>query len=110
MKDDKMNDDMIKQLNYFSYHLSSFHLSSHLIVTICVLTRELARAAFGFGGLADAYFRRLFIMPAHLHLAEKAFALHLFLQHAERLVDVIITDNDFYQKNVPPSRDWLLSS
>jgi hypothetical protein len=31
-------------------------------------------------------------MAAELHLAEHALALHLFLQHSESLVDIIVTN------------------
>jgi hypothetical protein len=31
-------------------------------------------------------------MSAHLHFAEDAFALHLFLERAKRLVNIVIAD------------------
>jgi hypothetical protein len=31
-------------------------------------------------------------VSAHLHFAENAFALHLFLQRAKRLVNVVVAD------------------
>jgi hypothetical protein len=73
-----------------------------LIVSVGIFTGELTRAALGFCGLTDAGFRRLFVMLAHFHFAEKAFALHFFLERAERLVDVIIADDDFYQRGCTP--------
>ena len=33
-------------------------------------------------------------MAAELHLAEDAFALHLLLQHPERLVDIVVADEN----------------
>jgi hypothetical protein len=36
------------------------------------------------------------IMPTELHLAEDALALHLFLQHLEGLVDIVVTDENLH--------------
>ena len=36
-------------------------------------------------------------MAAHLHLAEDAFALHLFLQRLERLIDIVVANENLYQ-------------
>ena len=33
-------------------------------------------------------------MRARFHLAEKAFALHLFLQRAQGLFDIVVADDD----------------
>ena len=38
-------------------------------------------------------------MPTKLHLTEDAFALHLFLQGAKRLVDVIIPDKNLHARS-----------
>jgi hypothetical protein len=35
-------------------------------------------------------------MPTELHLAEDALALHLFLQHLEGLVDIVVTDENLH--------------
>src|SRR5712675_2444591 len=35
-------------------------------------------------------------MAAELHLAEDALALHLFLQHPEGLVDIVVTDENLH--------------
>jgi hypothetical protein len=35
-------------------------------------------------------------MLAELHLAEEAFALHLFLQRPEGLVDIVVTDENLH--------------
>ena len=32
-------------------------------------------------------------MPTHFHLAENTFTLHLFLECAKRLIDIVIADN-----------------
>jgi hypothetical protein len=38
----------------------------------------------------------LLIMTAELRLAEDALTLHLFLQHLEGLVDIVVTDEDLH--------------
>jgi hypothetical protein len=58
------------------------------------LAGELAGAAHGFRLLAGALLGRLFIMDVPLHFAERAFTLHLFLQGLERLIDIIVADED----------------
>jgi len=35
-------------------------------------------------------------MLAQLHLAEETFALHLLLQRPERLVDIVVTDENLH--------------
>ena len=35
-------------------------------------------------------------MAAELHLAEDAFALHLLLQGAERLIDIVVPDKNLH--------------
>lgn len=47
--------------------------------------------AFFFGGF--------FIKFPALHLSERAFALHLLLESAERLLDIIVADYDLNQGN-----------
>ncbi len=58
------------------------------------LAQKLAGAANGFGLLAGALLRRLLIAAAQLHLAENTFALHLFLQCAKRLIDIIVANQN----------------
>src|SRR6266446_1626281 len=58
------------------------------------LARELAGAADGFRLLSDALLGGLLVMTAELHFAEYALTLHLLLQHLERLVDVVVTDEN----------------
>jgi hypothetical protein len=52
---------------------------------------QLADAARRFGGFTGAALRWLFIGPAILHLAEHTFTLQLLLQHAERLVNIVVS-------------------
>ena len=61
-----------------------------------LLAGELAGAADGFGLFADALLGGLFVMAAQLHLAEHTFALHLLLQHPQRLVDIVVTDENLH--------------
>src|SRR5688572_22756318 len=62
------------------------------------LALELAGAADGGGPLAGALFRRLFVMTAQLHLAVDAFALQLLLERAQRLLDIIVANDDLHKK------------
>jgi hypothetical protein len=56
------------------------------------LAGQLAGTANGFGLFAGALLGRLLIVSAHLHFAEDAFALHLFLERAKRLVNIVVAD------------------
>src|SRR5207237_4019584 len=64
------------------------------------LALELAGAADRGGALTGALFRRLFVMTAQLHLAVDAFALQLLLERAQRLLDVIVANDDLHKKPV----------
>src|SRR5205085_7290520 len=61
------------------------------------LALELAGAADRGGALTGALFRRLFVMTAQLHLAVDAFALQLLLERAQRLLDVIVANDDLHK-------------
>jgi len=61
------------------------------------LAGELAGPANGFGALARTFFGRLFVMVAALHFAESAFPLHLLFERLQRLVDVVIANENLYQ-------------
>src|SRR5271169_1362987 len=69
-----------------------FHRQQALALQL--LAGELAGAADGFRLFADSALGRLFVVAAQLHLAEHALALHLLLQHLERLVDIVVTDEN----------------
>jgi hypothetical protein len=58
------------------------------------LARELAGAADSLGFLSRFLLRGLFIVPAELHFAKEAFALHLLFQHFKGLIDIVITNED----------------
>src|SRR6185437_13008123 len=61
------------------------------------LAEELAVAADGLGLLAGAALARLLVVAAQLHLAEHALALQLLLERAQRLVDVVVADEDLHE-------------
>ena len=65
------------------------------------LAGELAGAAHGFGALTRALFRRLFVVIAALHFAESAFPLHLLFERLQRLVDVVVANENLYQDRSP---------
>jgi hypothetical protein len=65
------------------------------------LACQLAYAADGFCLFASALLRRLFVVIAHLHFAEDAFALHLLFQSAESLINVIVADKYLHVNPVP---------
>src|SRR5947209_11761303 len=60
------------------------------------LARELAGAADGFRPLPRFPLRGLLVMAAELHLAENALTLHLLLQHPERLIDIVVADENLH--------------
>ena len=49
------------------------------------------------GALTGALFRRLFVMTAQLHLAVDAFALQLLFEGAQRLLDIIVANDDLHK-------------
>ena len=68
------------------------------------LTQKLARTPDGFGLLTGASFGRLLVAATKLHLAEYALALHLFLQGAEGLVDIVVANADLHGLPIAPFR------
>src|SRR5262245_65143650 len=63
------------------------------------LARDLAGAANGFRLCPDFPLRGFLIMAAESHLAENAFALHLLFQHPQRLVDIVVTDENLHERS-----------
>jgi len=55
---------------------------------------RLARAPDGFRLLAGLALGRLFIRLAALHLTKNALALHLLLENPERLIDIVVANDD----------------
>jgi hypothetical protein len=66
-------------------------------LALSALASQLAGATDGLGLLAGALLRRLLVVHVALHFAEAAFALHLLLEGFERLIDVIIANENLYQ-------------
>ena len=73
---------------------------------LSALASKLANATNSFSLLASTLLRRLFIVVAHLHFAENTFALHLLLESAESLVDIVIADKYLHENHVPLV--WLM--
>src|SRR5690348_3840464 len=61
------------------------------------LALELAGPADRGGTLARPLLRRLLVMTAQLHLAVDALALQLLLQRAQRLLDIIVANDDLHK-------------
>jgi hypothetical protein len=73
---------------------------------LCALARQLARTTNGFRLLAGLLLGRLFIMAAKFHLAKDAFALHFLLQRLERLIDIVVANQNlhaFFPAGAPDS-------
>src|SRR3712207_2885038 len=60
------------------------------------LADQLPSPANGFRLLASLLLGRLLVVAAKLHLAEDAFPLHLLLQDAERLIDIVVPDKNLH--------------
>jgi hypothetical protein len=69
------------------------------------LARQLAGAADSFRTFTRALFRRLFVMVTALHFAESAFPLHLLFERLQRLIDVVIADENLYQGTSPVTKN-----
>ena len=62
---------------------------------------QFAGATDSFTSFAHSFFGRFFVMLTHFHLAVDPFTLHLFLQDAQSLIHVIITNDDFNHEQYP---------
>jgi hypothetical protein len=67
---------------------------SYQTFALGALAGQLAGAPHGLCTLAGTLFRGLLEMRARFHLTEKAFALHLLLQRAQGLFDIVVADDD----------------
>jgi hypothetical protein len=65
--------------------------------TLGALAGQLTGAAHGFRLFAGALFRGLLVMIAALHFAESAFPLHLLFERLQRLVDVVVANENLNQ-------------
>src|SRR5206468_4500851 len=61
------------------------------------LALELAGAADRGGAFARAFLARLLVVTAQLHLAVDALALQLLLERAQRLLDIIVANDDLHK-------------
>src|SRR3954468_4581169 len=61
-----------------------------------LLARQLARPAHRLGLLPRPLLRRLLVVPAQLHFAKNALALHLLLQRLESLIDIIVANENLH--------------
>ena len=59
-----------------------------------LLTCGLAGSTDSFGLFPCRFFGRLLVKSTTLHLAKHAFPLHLFLEHPERLIDVVVANEN----------------
>ena len=60
------------------------------------LAQQLPVTPHSFRFLTRLALRGLLVVPAHLHFAENTLALHLLLQRAQGLVDIVVTDEDLH--------------
>src|SRR6185436_12371391 len=58
------------------------------------LALQLAVTADRLGPFASTLFRRFFVVASEFHLAEDAFPLHLLFERFERLIDVVVANDD----------------
>jgi hypothetical protein len=61
------------------------------------LAQHLAIAPDGIRFLASAAFGRLLIIAPLLHLSEDAFALHLLFENPQRLVDIVVANENLHR-------------
>ena len=66
-------------------------------IALCALAVHLAGATNGLGLLAGALLRGLLVVHVALHFTEAAFALHLLLQGLQRLIDVVVANENLNQ-------------
>src|SRR5690242_21410883 len=72
-----------------------------------LLARELAGPTDRFRLFPRLSFRWFFVMTAKFHLAENAFALHLFLERLEGLVDVVVANENLHACSLVVARTGL---
>src|SRR5580698_4302090 len=81
----------------FEFRVAAGLLRQHALA-LQALALQLAIAAYGLSALAGALLTRLLVVASELHLAEDAFALHLLLQRLQRLVDIVVANDDLQRK------------
>jgi len=73
------------------------------------LASQFAGSADGLCALAGFFLGRLFKRLTRFHFPEQAFALHLLLQRAQSLLNVVIADDDLYYGTSPSGSVRALS-
>ena len=63
-------------------------------LTLGALPSKFASAAHSFGLLASLLFRWLLEIGAGFHFTEQAFTLHLLLQRAQGLLDIVVANGN----------------
>ena len=65
-------------------------------LALSLLAGKLAGTANRLGTLARALFRGFLVVLAKLHFAKDALALKLFLERAQRLIDIVVANGDLH--------------
>ena len=73
--------------------------------TLSALAGQLTGAAHSFSAFTRTLFRRLLVMVAALHFAESAFPLHLLFERFQRLIDVVVANENLNQGTSPVTRN-----
>lgn len=60
------------------------------------LALHFAGAAHGLGGFTGTALGGFFVMAAQFHFAEHAFTLKLLFQRLQRLVDIVVTNENLH--------------
>jgi hypothetical protein len=79
--------------------------------------QQLAVPSNGLGLFPRAPFRWLFVVAPKLHFSEYPFALHLLFQGSQRLIDIVIANEDLhgglspqrYERHSGRQRGWMSS-
>src|SRR4028119_1147935 len=72
-------------------------LAGGAAVALGALALELAGPANRGGAFAGALLRRLLVMTPELHLAIDALTLQLLLERPQRLVDIVVANDDLHK-------------
>ena len=76
--------------------LTPLRAAGSVALALKAFAEQFAVAAHRFGPLARSSFRRFFITAAELHFPKYPFALHFFLQGSERLINIIVANEDLH--------------
>ena len=76
--------------------LAPLRAAGSVALALEAFAQQFAVAAYRFRPLARSSFRRFFVTAAELHFPEYPFALHFFLQGSERLINIIVANEDLH--------------